>query len=133
PKRSFSSDFYGCTLPPPSSSTTLSTRHPFLHQTTCSKQQEVLIVVGGGAAGIFGAIRAKSLSPSLSVLVLEKNPPLAKGVKENNPVQEVVKTKEDRARAYKYRRAAKELAATKFKAMQRRLTRPRVHQRMYPK
>ncbi|CAM6083731.1 unnamed protein product [Calypogeia fissa] len=31
-----------------------------------------LVVVGGGAAGVFGALRAKTLHPSLEVVVLEK-------------------------------------------------------------
>ncbi|MCO5614715.1 hypothetical protein L7F22_068999 [Adiantum nelumboides] len=42
------------------------------------KHVKVLVVVGGGAAGIFGAIRAKSLCPTLNVLVLEKHQLLAK-------------------------------------------------------
>jgi flavin-dependent dehydrogenase len=37
-----------------------------------------LAVVGGGPAGIFGAIRAKSICPSLNVLVLEKSQFLSK-------------------------------------------------------
>jgi len=32
-----------------------------------------LIVIGGGAAGIFSAIAAKEVTPSLRVTVLEKN------------------------------------------------------------
>ena len=34
---------------------------------------QILAVVGGGPAGIFGAIRAKSIYPSLDILVLEKS------------------------------------------------------------
>lgn len=36
------------------------------------------MVVGGGAAGIYGAIRAKTLAPNLNVVVIEKSKPLAK-------------------------------------------------------
>ncbi|XP_047317281.1 uncharacterized protein YtfP-like [Impatiens glandulifera] len=39
---------------------------------------ELLVVVGGGAAGIFGAIKAKSLAPNLKVTVIEKGKPLSK-------------------------------------------------------
>lgn len=35
-------------------------------------------MVGGGAAGMFGAIRAKTLAPNLKVLVIEKGKPLSK-------------------------------------------------------
>lgn len=35
-------------------------------------------MVGGGAAGIYGAIRAKTLAPDLNVIVIEKAKPLAK-------------------------------------------------------
>lgn len=35
-------------------------------------------MVGGGAAGIYGAIRAKTLAPNLNVIVIEKAKPLAK-------------------------------------------------------
>lgn len=38
----------------------------------------VLVVVGGGAAGIFGALRAKSECPRLNVVVLEKAKLLSK-------------------------------------------------------
>lgn len=37
-----------------------------------------MVVVGGGAAGVYASIRAKSLAPHLSVLVIEKGKPLAK-------------------------------------------------------
>ncbi|KAK3015303.1 hypothetical protein RJ639_006941 [Escallonia herrerae] len=37
-----------------------------------------LIVVGGGAAGVYGAIRAKTLAPNLNVVVIEKGKPLSK-------------------------------------------------------
>ncbi|CAL1357846.1 unnamed protein product [Linum trigynum] len=39
---------------------------------------ELLLVVGGGAAGVYGAIRAKSLAPHLNVLVVEKGKLLSK-------------------------------------------------------
>lgn len=39
---------------------------------------ERMVVVGGGAAGIYGAIRAKTLAPNLNVVVIEKSKPLAK-------------------------------------------------------
>ncbi|KAL8266342.1 hypothetical protein R6Q59_003686 [Mikania micrantha] len=39
---------------------------------------EKMVVVGGGAAGIYGAIRAKTLAPNLNVVVIEKGKPLAK-------------------------------------------------------
>ncbi|KAJ8544950.1 hypothetical protein K7X08_017533 [Anisodus acutangulus] len=40
--------------------------------------EEVLVVVGGGAAGIYGAIKAKTLAPNLKVVVIEKAKPLSK-------------------------------------------------------
>ncbi|KAL3810626.1 hypothetical protein ACJIZ3_000676 [Penstemon smallii] len=40
--------------------------------------EENLLVVGGGAAGIYGAIRAKTLAPHLTVVVIEKAKPLSK-------------------------------------------------------
>ncbi|CAN4081707.1 unnamed protein product [Withania somnifera] len=40
--------------------------------------EELLVVVGGGAAGIYGAIRAKTLAPNLEVVVIEKAKPLSK-------------------------------------------------------
>ncbi|XP_010528311.1 PREDICTED: uncharacterized protein LOC104805441 [Tarenaya hassleriana] len=42
------------------------------------EEDELLVVVGGGAAGIYGAIRAKSVAPSLNVLVIEKGKFLSK-------------------------------------------------------
>lgn len=36
------------------------------------------MVVGGGAAGIYGAIRAKTIAPNLNVVVIEKGKPLSK-------------------------------------------------------
>lgn len=36
------------------------------------------MVVGGGAAGIYGAIRAKTLAPDLNVVIIEKGKPLSK-------------------------------------------------------
>ncbi|KAK6912409.1 hypothetical protein RJ641_022010 [Dillenia turbinata] len=40
--------------------------------------EELLVVVGGGAAGVYGAIRAKTLAPNLNVLIIEKGKPLSK-------------------------------------------------------
>ncbi|KAL8545886.1 hypothetical protein ACS0TY_005851 [Phlomoides rotata] len=40
--------------------------------------EETLVVVGGGAAGVYGAIRAKTIAPDLKVLVIEKGKPLSK-------------------------------------------------------
>ncbi|GLU01968.1 hypothetical protein SLE2022_192430 [Rubroshorea leprosula] len=40
--------------------------------------EELLVVVGGGAAGVYGAIRAKTVAPNLNVLVIEKGKPLSK-------------------------------------------------------
>ncbi|XP_052191082.1 uncharacterized protein LOC127800495 [Diospyros lotus] len=40
--------------------------------------EELLVVVGGGAAGIYGAIRAKTVGPNLNVVVFEKGKPLSK-------------------------------------------------------
>ncbi|XP_058185029.1 uncharacterized protein LOC131302420 isoform X3 [Rhododendron vialii] len=40
--------------------------------------ENLLVVVGGGAAGIYGAIRAKTLAPDLNVVVIEKGKPLSK-------------------------------------------------------
>ncbi|CAI5476690.1 unnamed protein product [Closterium sp. Yama58-4] len=37
-----------------------------------------LVVIGGGAAGVFAAIRAKEMAPSLEVRVVEKSQPLGK-------------------------------------------------------
>ncbi|KAF9626246.1 hypothetical protein IFM89_031373 [Coptis chinensis] len=34
--------------------------------------EELLVVIGGGAAGVYGAIRAKTVAPHLGVLVIEK-------------------------------------------------------------
>lgn len=36
------------------------------------------MVVGGGAAGVYGAIRAKTIAPDLNVVVIEKGKPLSK-------------------------------------------------------
>lgn len=36
------------------------------------------MVVGAGAAGVYGAIRAKTLAPNLTVVLIEKARPLAK-------------------------------------------------------
>ncbi|KAJ4828402.1 hypothetical protein Tsubulata_027354 [Turnera subulata] len=43
-----------------------------------SGEEQLLVVVGGGAAGVYGAIRAKTLAPNLNVLVIEKGKPLSK-------------------------------------------------------
>ncbi|WOG93350.1 hypothetical protein DCAR_0312633 [Daucus carota subsp. sativus] len=43
-----------------------------------SPKAELLVVVGGGAAGIYGAIRAKTIAPNLNVVVVEKGKPLSK-------------------------------------------------------
>ncbi|KAG9153490.1 hypothetical protein Leryth_018748 [Lithospermum erythrorhizon] len=60
---------------------------PFsLHYRQCSttlamsqkKSEELLVVVGGGAAGIYGAIWAKTVAPNLNVVVIEKGKPLTK-------------------------------------------------------
>ncbi|KAL6521743.1 hypothetical protein OROGR_018312 [Orobanche gracilis] len=40
--------------------------------------EEILVVVGAGAAGVYGAIRAKSIAPDLNVIVIEKGKPLSK-------------------------------------------------------
>lgn len=40
--------------------------------------EETLVVVGGGAAGMYGAIRAKTIAPYLNVVVIEKGSPLSK-------------------------------------------------------
>uniref|UniRef100_A0A1D1YYE8 Uncharacterized protein ytfP n=1 Tax=Anthurium amnicola TaxID=1678845 RepID=A0A1D1YYE8_9ARAE len=40
--------------------------------------EQLLVVVGGGAAGVYAAIRAKNVAPSLDVLVIEKGRPLSK-------------------------------------------------------
>ncbi|OMO77950.1 hypothetical protein COLO4_24935 [Corchorus olitorius] len=43
-----------------------------------SSEEELLVVVGGGAAGVYGAIRAKTIAPNLNVLVVEKGKLLSK-------------------------------------------------------
>ncbi|XVF69440.1 hypothetical protein PTKIN_Ptkin11bG0081800 [Pterospermum kingtungense] len=43
-----------------------------------SSEGELLVVVGGGAAGVYGAIRAKTVAPTLNVLVIEKGKLLSK-------------------------------------------------------
>ncbi|KAL0461653.1 UNVERIFIED_CONTAM: putative protein YtfP [Sesamum latifolium] len=40
--------------------------------------EETLVVIGGGAAGMYGAIRAKTVAPDLNVFVIEKGKPLSK-------------------------------------------------------
>ncbi|TKY50349.1 YtfP protein [Spatholobus suberectus] len=41
-------------------------------------REELLVVVGGGAAGVYGAIHAKTVAPHLGVVVIEKGKPLSK-------------------------------------------------------
>lgn len=41
-------------------------------------QEEKLLVVGGGAAGVYGAIHAKTIAPHLNVIIIEKGKPLSK-------------------------------------------------------
>ncbi|XP_042498289.1 uncharacterized protein YtfP isoform X9 [Macadamia integrifolia] len=53
----------------------------FIASSTSRAQQgneQLLVVVGGGAAGIYGAIRAKTVAPHLGVMVIEKGKPLSK-------------------------------------------------------
>ncbi|CAK7349930.1 unnamed protein product [Dovyalis caffra] len=50
-----------------------------------SSKEELLVVVGGGAAGVYGAIRAKTLPPNLDVLVIEKGKPLSEAVSKRIP------------------------------------------------
>ncbi|MFS8032010.1 putative 3-Dehydro-bile acid delta(4,6)-reductase, HI0933-like insert domain superfamily [Helianthus anomalus] len=61
---------------------TSSTRRQRFRTVALSESPEVsdekMVVVGGGAAGIYGAIRAKTLAPNLNVIVIEKGKPLAK-------------------------------------------------------
>ncbi|KAI4351583.1 hypothetical protein L6164_005930 [Bauhinia variegata] len=40
--------------------------------------EQVLVVVGAGAAGVYGAIRAKTLAAHLNVVIIEKTKPLSK-------------------------------------------------------
>ncbi|XP_057491398.1 uncharacterized protein LOC130777148 [Actinidia eriantha] len=47
---------------------------PFSSQ---KSSEELLVVVGGGAAGIYEAIRAKTIAPNLNVVVIEKGKPLS--------------------------------------------------------
>ncbi|XP_021856051.1 uncharacterized protein [Spinacia oleracea] len=50
----------------------------FAHFPNPKCNQELLVVVGGGAAGIYGAIWAKTVAPNLNVVVIEKAHPLSK-------------------------------------------------------
>lgn len=50
----------------------------FAHYPNPKSNQELLVVVGGGAAGIYGAIWAKTVAPNLNVTVIEKGQPLSK-------------------------------------------------------
>ncbi|KAI4387775.1 hypothetical protein MLD38_000178 [Melastoma candidum] len=52
--------------------------HSLVDATMSGEGEEVLVVVGGGAAGVFGAIRAKTVAANLKVLVIEKGKPLSK-------------------------------------------------------
>lgn len=45
---------------------------------TKQSDEELLLVVGGGAAGMYGAINAKTVAPNLKVVVIEKAKPLSK-------------------------------------------------------
>ncbi|KAH9676295.1 hypothetical protein KPL70_019108 [Citrus sinensis] len=45
---------------------------------THTSSEELLVVVGGGAAGVYGAIRAKTVAPKLNVVIIEKGKPLSK-------------------------------------------------------
>ncbi|KAJ9683577.1 hypothetical protein PVL29_019240 [Vitis rotundifolia] len=46
--------------------------------TSQKSSEERLVVVGGGAAGVYGAIRAKTVAPNLDVVIIEKGKPLSK-------------------------------------------------------
>ncbi|KMT17140.1 hypothetical protein BVRB_2g040520 [Beta vulgaris subsp. vulgaris] len=50
----------------------------FAHFPNTKSNEELLVVVGGGAAGIYGAIWAKTVAPNLNVIVIEKGQPLSK-------------------------------------------------------
>ncbi|WVZ14626.1 hypothetical protein V8G54_012192 [Vigna mungo] len=52
------------------------TTHVICHDT--KSKEELLVVVGGGAAGVYGAIHAKTVAPHLRVVVIEKGKPLSK-------------------------------------------------------
>lgn len=54
------------------------TATPISNSIAQKSNEELLVVVGGGAAGVYGAIRAKTLAPKLNVLVIEKGKPLSK-------------------------------------------------------
>lgn len=65
---------YGSLLLNPRKRKFTATAIPVAHKSN----EELLVVVGGGAAGVFGAIRAKTLAPNLKVVVIEKGKPLSK-------------------------------------------------------
>lgn len=44
----------------------------------CGGVGELLVVVGGGAAGVYAAVRAKTIAPHLDVVVVEKAKLLSK-------------------------------------------------------
>ncbi|CAN8233138.1 unnamed protein product [Cochlearia groenlandica] len=58
--------------------TTTTTTTASINNFSDKDDKEVLVVVGGGAAGVYGAIRAKNISPDLRVLVIEKGRFLSK-------------------------------------------------------
>ncbi|KAE8021629.1 hypothetical protein FH972_007503 [Carpinus fangiana] len=65
---------YGFLLLTPRKRKFTATAIPVAHKSN----EGLLVVVGGGAAGVFGAIRAKTLAPNLKVVVVEKGKPLSK-------------------------------------------------------
>ncbi|KAG8612170.1 hypothetical protein MANES_S095220v8 [Manihot esculenta] len=69
-----SSSNYGYFLSTPNTRKFTETPTTGAHKST----EELLVVVGGGAAGMFGAIRAKTVAPNLNVVVIEKGKPLSK-------------------------------------------------------
>ncbi|XP_004489368.1 uncharacterized protein [Cicer arietinum] len=48
------------------------------HVISQTTKEEMLVVVGGGAAGVYGAIHAKTIAPHLNVVIIEKGKPLSK-------------------------------------------------------
>ncbi|CAN1272324.1 Uncharacterized protein HI_0933 [Linum perenne] len=63
---------------PPSTSRCTSAATPPASPLVQKSNGELLVVIGGGAAGVYGAIRAKSIAPHLKVVVLEKGKLLSK-------------------------------------------------------
>nr|XP_024928933.2 uncharacterized protein YtfP isoform X3 [Ziziphus jujuba var. spinosa] len=70
----FSSEAVCTSLKRKSSTTTTTIPIPVAQKSN----EERLVVVGGGAAGVFGAIRAKTVAPDLNVVVIEQGKPLSK-------------------------------------------------------